>query len=465
MPPKLKSVYVCRECGYTQSQWLGKCPSCDQWDVFVEDVVSGSNSKTSVSRASVIDKKPVMLNSVIAPIGERIRTNIGEFDRVLGGGIVDGSLVLLGGEPGIGKSTLLLQVCEQLGNNNQRILYISGEESVAQTQMRAQRLGVKAQNIYVISETNLEVVTNSIAELDPHVIIVDSIQIMYSETLESAPGSVAQVREIANNFMRIAKDTSRAVFLIGHITKEGAIAGPKVLEHMVDTVLYFEGDRYHAYRVLRAVKNRFGPTDEIGVFRMDSEGLQEVSNPSEIFLAERRENISGSVVVTSVEGTRPILVELQALVTPTAYGIPNRKALGVDYNRMMLLLAVLEKRVGLGLSTRDVFINAVGGAKVFEPAIDLGMVLALYSSFKDVNIDQNLIAIGEVGLGGELRSVSHVTMRVKEGIKLGFRKFIVPENDVKKCTGSLDLKDIDMYGARTVKDAIDAAVRSVESKR
>lgn len=458
MTVKTKTVYSCTECGYSSPKWLGKCPGCDKWDTFVEEVVARSEGRNART-PGVPMAEPQILSAVELEHEQRHRTGIEEFDRILGGGLVEGSLVLLGGEPGIGKSTLLLQASNALSETGITVLYVSGEESVKQTKMRAVRLGTSGDKLYIVSETNLDAIISIISDIKPKAVVIDSIQIIYSEGLESAPGSVSQLRESANRLMRLAKETATSIFLVGHITKEGAIAGPKMLEHIVDTVLYFEGERYQSYRVLRAVKNRFGATDEIGVFKMSDTGLAEVSNPSEIFLAERHSDIPGSIVIPSIEGTRPILVEIQALVSPTVFGMPNRKALGVDYNRVILLLAVLEKRLGWGLQSQDVFVNVAGGAKVVEPAADLGIVLAVSSSYRDRAIDKKLIAIGEVGLGGEIRSVNNVEKRVREGMKLGFTKFIVPQYNLKTLKRGKDFDQVELCGVDTLKEALSIAVK------
>jgi len=458
MSLKVKTLYSCTECGYSAPKWLGKCPGCDKWDTFVEEVVARSEGRHART-PGVPAAEPQILSAVELEHEIRHRTGIEEFDRILGGGLVEGSLVLLGGEPGIGKSTLLLQASNALSETGVTVLYVSGEESVRQTKMRAVRLGTSGDKLYIVSETNLDAIISIISDITPKVVVIDSIQIIYSENLESAPGSVSQLRDSANRLMRLAKETATSVFLVGHITKEGAIAGPKMLEHIVDTVLYFEGERYQSYRVLRAVKNRFGATDEIGVFKMSDTGLAQVSNPSEIFLAERHSDIPGSIVIPSIEGTRPILVEIQALVSPTVFGMPNRKAIGVDYNRVILLLAVLEKRLGWGLQSQDVFVNVAGGAKVVEPAADLGIVLAVSSSFRDRAIDKKMIAIGEVGLGGEIRSVNNVEKRVREGMKLGFTKFIVPQYNLKTLKRGKDFDGVELCGVDTLKEALSIAVK------
>jgi DNA repair protein RadA/Sms len=394
---------------------------------------------------------PIPITEIEGEEGGRMRTHIGEFDRVLGGGIVPGSIVLIGGDPGIGKSTLLLQVSDRLSQEDQRVLYVSGEESPKQTKIRADRLGVCASNLLVLSETSLEEIFRELQALKPSVLIVDSIQAIFTSELQSAPGSISQVRESSARLMQLAKGTGIPTFLIGHVTKEGAIAGPRVVEHMVDTVLYFEGGASHPYRILRAVKNRFGPTNEIGVFEMKESGLEEVLSPSEIFLSERPENVSGSVVVPSIEGTRPILVEIQALVSPSSLAVPRRTAIGVDYNRVALLVAVLEKRMGFKLYNQDIFLNVAGGIRVEEPAMDLGMSISVASSFLDKPVHPKTVLFGEVGLAGEVRGISQGEVRVKEAIKLGFQRCILPKANREKVRG---LERIDLVGAESLGEVI-----------
>lgn len=442
-----KSVFFCQNCGHEESKWLGQCPACKEWNSFVEEKVS--TAKTVVvktSRAAEV----VSLSEVSADDHTRILTGIQELDRVLGGGIVPGSLVLVGGDPGIGKSTLLLQVCQQL-SQNKSILYISGEESLAQIKLRANRMGEFKENLKLLCETNLETIKNIIESRRPELVIIDSIQTMYSEEVSSAPGSVSQVRESTNIFMQLAKGLGISIFIVGHVTKEGTVAGPRVLEHMVDTVLYFEGDRHASYRILRGVKNRFGSTNEIGVFEMRQTGLVEVENPSEYMLSGKPENASGSVVACSMEGTRPILIEIQALVCQSNFGLPRRTAAGTDYNRVNLLMAVLEKRIGLPLSNYDAYVNIAGGIKMNEPAIDLGIVMALVSSYKNRPIDEKMIVFGEVGLSGEVRAVNMPEQRVAEAKKLGFETCILPSvsKDMVK-----DIKGIKIVGVKTINDAM-----------
>ena len=422
-----KSIYFCQNCGHEESKWLGQCPMCKEWNTFVEEKVS--TPAAGVSRGSSVAKKKsqiVTLSSVSTTDEERTKTGIKELDRVLGGGIVQGSLVLVGGDPGIGKSTLLLQVCQKLAARQKKVLYISGEESLKQIKLRANRMGEFADSLFLLCETNLAAIQSVIEKETPDVAVIDSIQTMYSEDLSSAAGSVSQVREVTAAMMRVAKENNIAVFIVGHVTKEGVVAGPRTLEHMVDTVLYFEGEREAAYRILRGVKNRFGSTNEIGVFEMCNNGLVEVENPSKTMLNGRPLDASGSVVVCSMEGTRPILIEIQALVCHSNFGIPRRTAAGCDFNRVNLLMAVLEKRARINLSTSDAYVNIAGGIKMNEPAIDLGITLAVVSSYKDQVIDEKTVVFGEVGLSGEVRAVSMAEQRVLEAKKLGFERVILP---------------------------------------
>ena len=447
-----KIMYFCQECGYESAKWMGQCPGCKAWNTFVEEPVSTAK-KTSGSSGKLTEKRaePVILKDISLREDERQTTGIGELDRVLGGGIVPGSLVLVGGDPGIGKSTLLLQVCRNLAGRGVSVLYISGEESLRQIKLRANRIGQFSDNLQLLCETNLDTVREVIERKKPDGAIVDSIQTMYDEEIGSAPGSVSQVRESTNVLMQIAKGQGVSIFIVGHVTKEGNVAGPRVLEHMVDTVLYFEGDRHASYRILRGVKNRFGSTNEIGVFEMRSTGLEEVLNPSEYLLNGRPENASGSVVACSMEGTRPILVEIQALVCQSNFGIPRRTAVGTDFNRVNLLMAVLEKKVGLHLASSDAYVNIAGGMKMTEPAIDLGICLAIVSSVKDVVIPDNLMAFGEIGLSGEVRAVSMAGQRVQEAKKLGFETVILPE----VCRSSFEKTDgIRLVFVERIQDAI-----------
>ena len=453
MKSKVKTVYVCQSCGSQSPRWMGKCPDCNQWNTLVEERVEKQKDIGSAKRGKV--SEPLALNEIKIGDEDRFVTKIGELDRVLGGGIVTGSVVLIGGDPGIGKSTLVLQMLKQVSELRGKALYVSGEESPAQIKMRAQRLGVKAENLYVLAETSLDEILRAADELQPQVIVVDSVQTVYTSELPSAPGSVGQVREVSGRLMLHAKRTGIPTCLVGHVTKDGAIAGPRVLEHIVDTVLYFEGDRGHAFRILRAVKNRFGSTNEIGVFEMKESGLAEVANPSELFLAERPKDATGSVVVSSLEGTRPILAELQALVTPTKMTMPRRTSIGVDYNRVSLLIAVLEKRVGMHLMGMDVFVNVVGGLKIDEPAVDLGIIAAVASSFREKPINANTVVMGEVGLAGEVRAISQAEARLKDAAKLGFTRCILPAVNVEKIERSAALKKMELMGVRTVDEAME----------
>jgi DNA repair protein RadA/Sms len=440
---KPTTKYVCQSCGYVSPRWVGKCPNCNEWNSFVEEAVQPL--KLSRKPSGVSSKiEPVPMEQIEKVDVPRVSTSIGEFDRVLGGGIVPGSLVLLGGDPGIGKSTLMMQVALKL--KDAVTLYITGEESVRQIKLRAERLETKAsKNILLLAETNLDLILDVIERGTPDLVIVDSIQTMYRPGLESAPGSVSQVRESTALLLRLAKTQNIPIFLIGHVTKEGMIAGPRVIEHMVDTVLQFEGEAHYAYRILRALKNRFGSTNEIGIFEMHDTGLREVLNPSEAFLSERRYGTSGSTVVASIEGTRPILIEVQALVTPTSYGVPQRNTTGFDYRRLSLLLAVLEKRVGMHLGSFDVFVNIAGGVKIDEPAVDLGIAASIASSLRDVPTDSTAVAVGEIGLGGEIRTVGQIEKRVQEAAKLGFKRIILPQNNMKslKANGEIDFIGVD----------------------
>ncbi len=454
-----KTVYFCQECGYESAKWMGQCPACKAWNTFVEEMVSskktsaGSSAKTSQKR-----QEPVILKDISLSEDERQTTNIGELDRVLGGGIVPGSLVLVGGDPGIGKSTLLLQVCRNLAEKQIFVLYISGEESLRQIKLRANRIGEFNDKMQLLCETNLEVIREIIERKKPDVVVIDSIQTMFHEEVSSAPGSVSQVRESTNTLMQIAKGLGVSIFIVGHVTKEGNVAGPRVLEHMVDTVLYFEGDRHASYRILRAVKNRFGSTNEIGVFEMRNTGLEEVKNPSEFLLNGRPENASGSVVACSMEGTRPILVEIQALVCQSNFGIPRRTAVGTDFNRVNLLMAVLEKKVGIHLASSDAYVNIAGGMKMTEPAIDLGICLAIVSSYKDIVIPDNVMVFGEIGLSGEIRAVSMAGQRVQEAKKLGFETVVLPE----VCRASVGKVDgVRLIYVSQIRDAINCIKRDM----
>lgn len=431
---KIKTKFVCHSCSYESAKWLGRCPNCNEWNTLVEEIQEVKGNRRAVfahtSQAAGTMQKAIPITKIESTQEPRIFTKSKELNRVLGGGIVNGSLVLIGGDPGIGKSTLLLQVSNQLAEEDINVLYISGEESVKQTKLRAERLGVTSDNLYVYSETNLHLIEQTIKEIKPNFAVIDSIQTMYHPDVTSAPGSVSQVRECTSEIMRIAKTNGIPIFIVGHVTKEGSIAGPRLLEHMVDTVLYFEGERHHSFRILRAVKNRFGSTNEIGIFDMKEEGLADVANPSEVFLEERFKGSSGSTIVASLEGTRPILVEIQALIAPTSFGNPRRMATGIDHSRVTLLMAVLEKRVGLLLQNQDAYLKAAGGVKLDEPAIDLAVAVSIVSSFKDQPTDTTDCFIGEVGLLGEVRRVSRIEQRAREAEKLGFKRIFVPKNNL-----------------------------------
>lgn len=445
-----KTLFYCKECGNESSKWLGQCPVCHEWNTFVEAEVTKSSQKVE---KALMERKPSHLSEIQMEEEKRISTHMEEMDRVLGGGIVRGSLVLVGGDPGIGKSTLLLQTCHRLCADDLSLLYISGEESLQQIRMRADRIGEFNDHLALLAETNLEIIDGVIRKEKPDIVIIDSIQTMYSDGVDSAPGSVSQVRESTAMLMKLAKGLGVTVFVVGHVTKEGTVAGPRVLEHMVDTVLYFEGDRHASYRILHAVKNRFGSTDEIGVFEMQQDGLREVLNPSEYMLEGKPEEASGSVVACSVEGTRPILVEVQALVCRSNFGMPRRTAAGCDYNRVNLLMAVLEKRLGFHLSEYDAYVNIAGGMKMNEPAIDLGIALAIVSSMKDQVISDRVICFGEIGLSGEVRSVQMAEQRVNEAKKLGFERVILPASNLKALKNT---KGIDLVGVSNIAEAVKA---------
>ena len=446
---KAKNVFVCSNCGYESSKWLGKCPACNEWNTFYEEKIV-ANSGVLSNSSNKIKSVPRKLKDVEGIDVARTSTGIGELDRVLGGGLVKGSLVLVGGEPGIGKSTLILQLCDKV-NGQGKVLYISGEESAEQVKIRADRLNINNEDLMFLGETNIDNIQDAIISISPKLVIIDSIQTMYSEEITSAAGTVSQVREITARIMRMCKDNGITTIIIGHVTKDGNIAGPRVLEHMVDTVLYLEGERYFSYRILRSVKNRFGSTNEVGMFEMKNEGMVEITNPSSILISERNDNPAGSVIVASMEGTRPLLVELQALTTPSVFGIPKRTANGIDYNRLAVLIAVIEKKAGIALGGQDVYLNVVSGIKIVEPAIDLGIVLACTSSYKNISIPQDVVAIGEVGLTGEVRAVNMIEKRIKEAEKLGFKKCIIPESNKKLLKDNFKL---DIIGVRNVNEAI-----------
>ncbi len=444
-------IFFCQQCGYESPKWMGQCPGCREWNSFVEEPAAPKNGKNgSKSGLSMSHPEPVALSAVKMSDEIRFSTGFRELDRVLGGGIVPGSLILVGGDPGIGKSTLLLQVCQQLAKDRQ-VLYISGEESLRQIKIRAQRIGDFADGLRLLCETNLDATVETLKQQKPQVAIIDSIQTMYSEEITSAPGSVSQVRQATSLFLQTAKSLNITIFLVGHVTKEGVVAGPRVLEHMVDTVLYFEGDRYASYRILRGVKNRFGSTNEIGVFEMRQEGLAEVPNPSEYMLSGKPQGASGSVVACSMEGTRPILLEIQALVSRTSFGLPRRTAAGADLNRVNLLMAVLEKRAGINLSSCDAYVNIAGGVRMNEPAMDLGILLAIVSSFQEIPISDQTICFGEVGLSGEVRAVNMAQQRVLEAQKLGFTECILPRVCLNE---QLRSEGIKLVGVSTIREAI-----------
>jgi DNA repair protein RadA/Sms len=450
---KARTQFVCQQCGSTSPKWMGRCPDCGEWNTLVETIVE-SKERSPLSYA-VPRTKPQRLSEVTTDGLDRVPLPMPEFSRVLGGGIVPGSLVLIGGDPGIGKSTLLLQVSALLAEALGKVLYISGEESVQQMKMRAGRLGIATDQLYLLTETNLNMILGHIQELEPKSVVVDSIQTVYLDELESTAGSISQVRECASRLVQVAKGEGIPIFLVGHVTKAGAIAGPKVLEHIVDTVLYLEGDRFHAYRLLRSVKNRFGATSEVGVFEMGSQGLIEVANPSEAFLAERLPNAAGSTIAVTLEGTRPLLVEIQALASTTSFGLPRRTANGVDFNRLLLLVAVLNKRVGLRLSDQDIFVNVVGGLKINEPAADLAVAIAIASSFKSVPVAADLAIVGEIGLSGELRAVGQLPKRLSEAAKLGFRRCLIPKSFRRQEIAS---DGLEVIGVRSLQEALQVAL-------
>ncbi len=450
---KIKSVYICSECGYESPKWYGKCPSCGEWNTMNEEIKDTSSAVVSKSKLSTY-APPVQIKDISTTDETRYTTGLSELDRVLGGGIVKGSLVLLGGDPGIGKSTILLQICEYLGREH-KVLYVSGEESKRQIKLRAQRLSVNSDNLYIQTQTDVELISETIRTDKPDLVMIDSIQTMSLNELQSSPGSVTQVRECTNYLMRVAKSLDIPVIIVGHVNKEGSIAGPKVLEHIVDAVLHFEGDKQMSYRILRAVKNRYGSTNEIGVFQMTDTGLSEVENPSMMLLSGRPKNVSGTCVACAMEGSRPILAEIQGLATTTGYGNPRRMSTGFDYNRMSLILAVLEKRAGYYFSNTDTYINVVGGLRLDETAVDIAVAMALVSSLKDVAIPDDSIAIGEIGLAGEVRAVNHISQRVSEAVRLGFKKIVVPYHNLKDIK---EYNDTQIVGVKNVRQAFEALV-------
>ncbi|MBC1857063.1 DNA repair protein RadA [Listeria seeligeri] len=451
---KRTTKFVCQACGYESPKWMGKCPNCNEWNQMVEALEPSKKSRSAFNHTGEV-AKATPITQIASEEEARVETRMPELNRVLGGGVVPGSMVLVGGDPGIGKSTLLLQVSAQLTLTNKKVLYISGEESIKQTKLRAERLQVSGDNLYVYAETNLEAVQETIDFVKPDFVVIDSIQTVYHPDVTNAAGSVSQVRECTAALMRIAKMQNIAIFIVGHVTKEGAIAGPRLLEHMVDTVLYFEGERHHAYRILRAVKNRFGSTNEIGIFEMRDVGLVEVANPSEVFLEERLEGASGSTVVASMEGTRPVLVEIQALVSPTMFGNAKRMATGIDYNKVSLIMAVLEKRVGLMLQNQDAYLKAAGGVKLDEPAVDLAIAVSVASSYRDKPTKSTDCFIGELGLTGEIRRVARIEQRVQEAAKLGFKRIFIPKNN----EGAWKIpKDVQVVGVETIGEALKKAL-------
>lgn len=417
MATKIKTVFVCSNCGYESSKWLGKCPGCNEWNSFYEEKITKTNDKIGGQALEKKSCKPLKLNEVIGKENSRVSTGFDELDRVLGGGLVNGSLVLVGGEPGIGKSTLILQICDKIHGEG-KVLYVSGEESAEQIKIRADRLGINNQDLMFLGETDMDVIQTAILDMNPKLVIIDSIQTMYSDEITSAPGTVSQVREITARIMKLCKTNGITTIIIGHVTKEGNIAGPRVLEHMVDTVLYLEGERYFSYRILRGVKNRFGSTNEVGMFEMQNEGMVEITNPSAVLISEREDNPAGSVIVASMEGTRPLLIELQALTTPSIFGMPRRNANGIDYNRLTLLMAVLEKKAGLNLGNQDAYVNVVSGMRITEPAVDLGVVVAVASSFKNLSIAKNIVVIGEVRFNRRNKNCKFNRKKVERGRKI-----------------------------------------------
>lgn len=455
MSAKVKTKYVCQSCGYSTPRWAGKCPECSEWNTFVEEIIQ--TDKRKLSKTSSIKSQSAELQRIsdIHNVNEtRYKTGINELDRVLGGGIVNGSVILIGGDPGIGKSTLMLQIADKL--EGKKILYVSGEESALQIKLRCERLNYNLNNFLILSETDLEIITAVIENERPDIIVIDSIQTVYRPEIESSPGTITQLRESTSLLIKIAKQYNIPTFIVGHITKDGTIAGPKVLEHMVDVVLQFEGERTHFYRILRSMKNRFGSTNEIGIFEMTDMGLKEVPNPSEVFLSQRNYGASGCIISSAIEGTRPILIEVQALVTATSYGIPQRTSMGFDYKRTNILIAVLEKKLGLFLNKYDIFLNIAGGVKIDEPAIDLAAATAVYSSYKDIPVDSETVILGEVGLAGEIRTIPNIEKRINEASKLGFKKIIVPKNNLKNI--NVNKYKIQILGVEKIKDAISLLV-------
>lgn len=451
---KSKTQYVCQSCGFESSKWMGQCPECENWNTFVEEVKSDpKNQPQKISgKLHYIDSKPLKMSDIQGSEKQKMSTGVQELDRVLGGGIVDGSLVLIGGDPGIGKSTLLLQICQAIEKLDKKILYVSGEESLHQIKLRGSRLNVTTEHMLLYAQTNMESIERMIIQETPDVLMIDSIQTMYSDSITSVPGSVSQVREVTAHLMRLAKQLNIATFIVGHVTKDGSIAGPRVLEHMVDTVLYFEGDKNASYRILRTVKNRFGSTNEVGIFEMRQEGLIEVLNPSEYMLSGRPLNEAGSLVVCGMEGTRPMFVEVQALVSYTTFNMPRRTVTGADYNRIMMLIAVIEKKYGLSLGDQDCFVNIAGGIKMNEPSLDLGLLAAIISSITNKIIPADMVIMGEVGLTGEVRGITLVETRVKEAIKLGFKQIVIPHNNYTGIKKMFQQKDVELMGIKHISE-------------
>ncbi|HEX9740587.1 MAG TPA: DNA repair protein RadA [Ignavibacteriaceae bacterium] len=448
---KTRIKYICSNCGYESLRWLGKCPECDSWNTFTEEIIETGNRKSPSYKGTINIKK---INEIEGVEKNRIITGIGELDRVLGGGFIPGSVILLGGDPGIGKSTLAMQAASEI---NHKVLYVTGEESTAQIKTRAARLNIKSDDFFVLSETDLNIIIAAINSLSPFLVVIDSIQTMYRSELDNSPGTITQIRECTSQLMDTAKKNGISILIVGHVTKEGFIAGPKVLEHMVDTVIQFEGESHHSFRILRAQKNRFGSTNEIGIFEMHEDGLTEVKNPSKVFLSEREKEISGSAITASIEGTRPILLEVQALVTPSNFGNPQRVATGFDYRRLSILLAVLEKRGGYRLSANNVFLNMAGGVKIDEPAVDLAVCCSIASSLTDKIVNSKTVLIGEVGLGGEVRSVGHIEKRIQEAEKLGFEQVFIPRNNLKGL--KVNSPGIKVKGVESLTEAINGVIK------
>lgn len=454
MAKERTSMFFCSECGYDSAKWTGQCPVCKAWNTMIEEKVSKSSLPSKVVAKSIIENRPKLLKDIELDTSDRYSTYIDEFDRVLGGGVVIGSLVLVGGDPGIGKSTILLQVCKNLSNSGRKLIYVSGEESLKQIKLRANRIGLINTDMKLFCETDLSIIQQVILEERPEVVVIDSIQTMFTKDIGSAPGSVSQVRESTNVLMQLAKTNNIAIFIVGHVTKDGQVAGPRVLEHMVDTVLYFEGERTVSYRILRAVKNRFGSTNEIGVFEMRESGLEEVKNPSEYMLSGRPSNASGASVACLMEGSRPMLLEVQALITETVFGLPRRTAVGTDFNRVNLLMAVIEKRCGLQMSRYDAYINIAGGIKMNEPALDLSIIMSIVSGLKNRPIDDKTVIFGEVGLAGEVRAVSMAEYRIREAVKLGFTTCILPKISLEKLSDLSLTKKINLIGVQNIREAV-----------